>query len=303
MTVTRRENLPLLPALDHLVGHGLPARGRVDDVHEHVAVPGLEEPASGGRPSRMLACSRARPARSASSGLTTDVVVGRAAPAPTQPCCRREGTDPASREAAAGFFIVATIPRTRTQPVDTRSSALRTGPALRDSDRCPRTGPARHAGARATPWGRAHPWQSRYRRSVSGGVTRRCRERAGLSTGAAQSLPWPPRRRRQDRRRADPSRVRRGHPLLALTLGGDRAGFARLDRNVDPCPRRRPDDARGARVGRGPRRRGRLARRSRGRRPRNHDWHSNRQDEVTRILEAAGIAILDRGWTTVDVRE
>ena len=34
----------------------------------------------------------------------------------------------------------------------------------------------------------------------------------------------------------------------------------------------------------------------------NHDWHSNRQDEVTRILEAAGIAILDRGWTTVDVR-
>ncbi len=34
----------------------------------------------------------------------------------------------------------------------------------------------------------------------------------------------------------------------------------------------------------------------------NHDWHSNRQDEVTRILEAAGIAILDRGWKTFDVR-
>ena len=34
----------------------------------------------------------------------------------------------------------------------------------------------------------------------------------------------------------------------------------------------------------------------------NHDWHSNRHSELLRILEAAGITVLDRGWTIRDVR-
>jgi Icc-related predicted phosphoesterase len=34
----------------------------------------------------------------------------------------------------------------------------------------------------------------------------------------------------------------------------------------------------------------------------NHDWHSNRQEEITRLLEDAGITLLERGWTTVEVR-
>jgi uncharacterized protein len=33
----------------------------------------------------------------------------------------------------------------------------------------------------------------------------------------------------------------------------------------------------------------------------NHDWHANRRDEVVRILETAGITVLERGWTVVDV--
>ena len=34
----------------------------------------------------------------------------------------------------------------------------------------------------------------------------------------------------------------------------------------------------------------------------NHDWHANRRDDVVRVLEDAGITILDRSWTTLDVR-
>jgi Icc-related predicted phosphoesterase len=33
----------------------------------------------------------------------------------------------------------------------------------------------------------------------------------------------------------------------------------------------------------------------------NHDWHANRRDEVVRILEGAGIRVLERGWTVLDV--
>jgi Icc-related predicted phosphoesterase len=33
----------------------------------------------------------------------------------------------------------------------------------------------------------------------------------------------------------------------------------------------------------------------------NHDWHANRRDEVVAVLEEAGITVLDRGWTVVDV--
>jgi Icc-related predicted phosphoesterase len=35
----------------------------------------------------------------------------------------------------------------------------------------------------------------------------------------------------------------------------------------------------------------------------NHDWHSNRADEVTAVLEEAGVKMLDRGWTTLEVDE
>lgn len=34
----------------------------------------------------------------------------------------------------------------------------------------------------------------------------------------------------------------------------------------------------------------------------NHDWHSNRQDEIVRLLSEAGITLLDRHWTILDVR-
>ena len=34
----------------------------------------------------------------------------------------------------------------------------------------------------------------------------------------------------------------------------------------------------------------------------NHDWHSNRQDEVARMLTEAGVTMLDRSWTDLDVR-
>src|SRR5919108_4695751 len=33
----------------------------------------------------------------------------------------------------------------------------------------------------------------------------------------------------------------------------------------------------------------------------NHDWHANRCDEVVSVLEAAGVTVLDRGWTVVDI--
>ncbi len=35
----------------------------------------------------------------------------------------------------------------------------------------------------------------------------------------------------------------------------------------------------------------------------NHDWHSGRKDEIVAELEAAGLTILERGWTTLDVRD
>jgi Icc-related predicted phosphoesterase len=34
----------------------------------------------------------------------------------------------------------------------------------------------------------------------------------------------------------------------------------------------------------------------------NHDWHSNKQDEIARVLADAGVTILNRGWTILDVR-
>ena len=34
----------------------------------------------------------------------------------------------------------------------------------------------------------------------------------------------------------------------------------------------------------------------------NHDWHANRRDEVVRVLEEAGIVVLERSWTICDVR-
>jgi Icc-related predicted phosphoesterase len=33
----------------------------------------------------------------------------------------------------------------------------------------------------------------------------------------------------------------------------------------------------------------------------NHDWHANRRDEVVTALEAGGIAVLERSWTTREV--
>ncbi len=34
----------------------------------------------------------------------------------------------------------------------------------------------------------------------------------------------------------------------------------------------------------------------------NHDWHSNRQEEIVQLLEQAGVTMLERSWTTLDVR-
>ena len=33
----------------------------------------------------------------------------------------------------------------------------------------------------------------------------------------------------------------------------------------------------------------------------NHDWHSGRQQEVAAVLESAGVTVLERGWTVVDL--
>jgi Icc-related predicted phosphoesterase len=33
----------------------------------------------------------------------------------------------------------------------------------------------------------------------------------------------------------------------------------------------------------------------------NHDWHSNRCDEVTEVLREAGVEVLDRSWTVLSV--
>ena len=33
----------------------------------------------------------------------------------------------------------------------------------------------------------------------------------------------------------------------------------------------------------------------------NHDWHANRRDEVVEVLSDAGIRMLDRAWTVLDV--
>ncbi|MBD0289935.1 MAG: metallophosphoesterase [Thermoleophilia bacterium] len=34
----------------------------------------------------------------------------------------------------------------------------------------------------------------------------------------------------------------------------------------------------------------------------NHDWHSNRQAEIVRVLEEAGARVLDRDWTRLSIR-
>jgi Icc-related predicted phosphoesterase len=34
----------------------------------------------------------------------------------------------------------------------------------------------------------------------------------------------------------------------------------------------------------------------------NHDWHSNRQEEIVELLTEAGVTLLDRSWTTLDMR-
>jgi Icc-related predicted phosphoesterase len=33
----------------------------------------------------------------------------------------------------------------------------------------------------------------------------------------------------------------------------------------------------------------------------NHDWHSNRRDEVVRVLEGGGVRVLDRSWEVISV--
>jgi Icc-related predicted phosphoesterase len=33
----------------------------------------------------------------------------------------------------------------------------------------------------------------------------------------------------------------------------------------------------------------------------NHDWHSGRADEVTAVMQEAGVTVLDRSWATLDV--
>jgi Icc-related predicted phosphoesterase len=35
----------------------------------------------------------------------------------------------------------------------------------------------------------------------------------------------------------------------------------------------------------------------------NHDWHSNRADEVNAVMEEAGVKMLDRAWATLDVED
>src|SRR3954462_15334445 len=35
----------------------------------------------------------------------------------------------------------------------------------------------------------------------------------------------------------------------------------------------------------------------------NHDWHSNRADEVKAVMEEAGVTMLDRSWATCQVGE
>jgi Icc-related predicted phosphoesterase len=34
----------------------------------------------------------------------------------------------------------------------------------------------------------------------------------------------------------------------------------------------------------------------------NHDWHADRGDDITQVLESAGVTVLHRGWTVCDVR-
>jgi uncharacterized protein len=34
----------------------------------------------------------------------------------------------------------------------------------------------------------------------------------------------------------------------------------------------------------------------------NHDWHSNRHEEITKVLTEAGVTVLDRSWTILSVR-
>jgi Icc-related predicted phosphoesterase len=34
----------------------------------------------------------------------------------------------------------------------------------------------------------------------------------------------------------------------------------------------------------------------------NHDWHADRGDDITDVLESAGVTVLHRGWTVRDVR-
>ena len=34
----------------------------------------------------------------------------------------------------------------------------------------------------------------------------------------------------------------------------------------------------------------------------NHDWHLNRADEIVRVLADAGVTVLDKAWTILDVR-
>jgi Icc-related predicted phosphoesterase len=33
----------------------------------------------------------------------------------------------------------------------------------------------------------------------------------------------------------------------------------------------------------------------------NHDWHANRSSELVAVLEAAGVQVLERGWTVLDL--
>src|SRR5690242_7359285 len=35
----------------------------------------------------------------------------------------------------------------------------------------------------------------------------------------------------------------------------------------------------------------------------NHDWHSDRADEVKAVMEEAGVTMLDRSWAKCDVRD
>src|SRR5215213_2716895 len=33
----------------------------------------------------------------------------------------------------------------------------------------------------------------------------------------------------------------------------------------------------------------------------NHDWHSNRAEEVTAVMQEAGVTMLDRSWATIEI--